>query len=201
MDDSGILLHRCATLDRVVLVISIYTSLLYAIIYDFFVIIPFAFATIRGFKPESIGLIYITLFIGFAMAASNYLFIQEGINRRLRAKSGKTMLPPETSLIHAIYGCALAPVGLFLFAWTVPFTSKQSKMVGTSGGSGCICDADHCQRFSVFLMLFRVVGTAPCLACLFFPFRRIASVQTCTGLFRPSGLCSCVLGPCRHLHR
>ncbi len=38
------------------LVISIYTSLLYAIIYDFFVIIPYAFATIRGFKPESIGL-------------------------------------------------------------------------------------------------------------------------------------------------
>lgn len=109
--------------DRVVLVISIYTSLLYAIIYDFFVIIPFAFATIRGFKPESIGLIYLTLFIGFALAASNYLFIQEAINRRIRTKSGKTMLPPETSLIHAIYGCSLAPVGLFLFAWTIPFAN------------------------------------------------------------------------------
>ncbi|SJX63631.1 related to YHK8-putative mediator of drug efflux [Sporisorium reilianum f. sp. reilianum] len=109
--------------DRVVLVISIYTSLLYAIIYDFFVIIPFAFASIRRFKPESIGLIYIALFIGFSMAAGNYLFIQSAINKRIRAKSGKTMLPPETSLIHAIYGCALAPVGLFLFAWTVPFTN------------------------------------------------------------------------------
>ncbi|SPO45579.1 related to YHK8 - putative mediator of drug efflux [Moesziomyces antarcticus] len=109
--------------DRVVLVISVYTSLLYAIIYDFFVIIPFAFASIRRFKPEAIGLIYITLFIGFAMASSNYVFVQEAINRRIRAKTGKTVLPPEASLIHAIYGCALAPVGLFLFAWTVPFTS------------------------------------------------------------------------------
>lgn len=62
--------------------------------------------------------------MGFAMAVSNYVFIQERINRRIRAKSGKTMLPPETSLIHAIYGCALAPVGLFLFAWTVPFTGE-----------------------------------------------------------------------------
>lgn len=112
--------------DRVVLVISIYTSLLYAIIYDFFVIIPFAFVSIRHFNPESIGLIYIALFIGFSMAAGNYLFLQSAINRRIRAKSGKTVLPPETSLIHAIYGCALAPVGLFLFAWTVPFTSKWS---------------------------------------------------------------------------
>ena len=115
--------------DAVVLVISIYTSLLYAIIYDFFVIIPFAFVSIRRFKPESIGLIYLTLFIGFAMAAGNYLFIQGAINRRIGAKSGKTTLPPETSLIHAIYGCALAPVGLFLFAWTVPFTSKSSLLL------------------------------------------------------------------------
>lgn len=110
--------------DRVVLVISIYTSLLYAIIYDFFVIIPLAFATIRGFEPESIGLMYITLFIGVSMSACNYYFIQEAINRRIRAKSGKKVLPPETSLIHAIYGCLLAPVGLFLFAWTIPFTSE-----------------------------------------------------------------------------
>ncbi|EST04881.2 Major facilitator superfamily [Kalmanozyma brasiliensis GHG001] len=109
--------------DRVVLVVSIYTSLLYAIIYDFFVIIPLAFVTIRGFQAESIGLIYITLFIGFAMASANYLFIQGAINRRLRAKRGEVMLPPETSLIHSIYGCSLAPVGLFLFAWTVPFTN------------------------------------------------------------------------------
>uniref|UniRef100_V5E3X1 Uncharacterized protein n=1 Tax=Kalmanozyma brasiliensis (strain GHG001) TaxID=1365824 RepID=V5E3X1_KALBG len=109
--------------DRVVLVVSIYTSLLYAIIYDFFVIIPLAFVTIRGFQAESIGLIYITLFIGFAMASANYLFIQGAINRRLRAKRGEVMLPPETSLIHSIYGCSLAPVGLFLFAWTVPFTT------------------------------------------------------------------------------
>ncbi|KAJ9477844.1 putative drug/proton antiporter YHK8 (putative) [Pseudozyma hubeiensis] len=108
--------------DRVVLVISIYTSLLYAIIYDFFVIIPLAFASIRGFRPESIGLVYITLFLGFSIAACNYLFVQEAINRRIRTKTGKQMLPPETSLIHAIYGCSLAPVGLFLFAWTVPFT-------------------------------------------------------------------------------
>jgi hypothetical protein len=113
-----------------VLVISIYTSLLYAIIYDFFVIIPFAFASIRRFKPESIGLIYITLFIGFAMASSNYVFVQEAINRRIRAKTGKTVLPPETSLFHAIYGCAFAPVGLFLFAWTVPFTSEHPPGTG-----------------------------------------------------------------------
>ncbi len=118
--------------DRVVLVISVYTSLLYAIIYDFFVIIPFAFASIRRFKPEAIGLIYITLFIGFAMASSNYVFVQEAINRRIRAKTGKTVLPPEASLIHAIYGCALAPVGLFLFAWTVPFTSECLPSIETT---------------------------------------------------------------------
>lgn len=109
------------------LVISIYTSLLYAIIYGFFVIIPFAFTSIRGFKPESIGLMYLSLLIGFSIAAANYLLGQGYINRRIRAKTGKTTLAPETSLIHAIYGCALAPVGLFLFAWTVPFASTYYK--------------------------------------------------------------------------
>lgn len=161
--------------DRVVLVISIYTSLLYAIIYDFFVIIPFAFVTIRGFKPESIGLIYITLFIGFTMASANYLFIQGAINRRIRAKSGEAMLPPETSLIHSIYGCSLAPVGLFLFAWTVPFTSKWTGVIR--------------RRVSRDTMLTSVL-----LFC-------ITATQTCIGSCQLSASYCCVLDRCRHSHR
>lgn len=137
------------------LVIALYTSLLYAIIYDFFVIIPFAFASNRGFKPESIGLIYITLFIGFSIAACNYLFIQESINRHIRAKTGKSTLSPETSLIHAIYGCAFAPVGLFLFAWTVPFTSRFPKNNVVTATVYCDSDTSHvCPLFCLLSRIF-----------------------------------------------
>lgn len=164
--------------DRVVLVISIYTSLLYAIIYDFFVIIPFAFASIRGFRPESIGLIYITLFLGFSIAACNYLFVQEAINRRIRKKTGKTMLPPETSLIHAIYGCSLAPAGLFLFAWTVPFTSK--------------C-------FAFDLTIYLVHDAFGSHLTLLAHYRSPRSEQMSTGSCLPSASYCCALDQCRLL--
>ena len=110
-----------AKTDAVVLVITIYTSLLYAIIYDFFVIVPITFSTIRRFEPEQVGLVYIALILGFTLAATNYLTAQQYFNARKRREMGTIMIPPEHGLLHAIYGCLLAPVGLFLFAWTAPF--------------------------------------------------------------------------------
>ncbi|PWN54055.1 MFS general substrate transporter, partial [Violaceomyces palustris] len=111
--------------DRVVLAISIYTSLLYATIFGFFIIIPYTFATIRAFQPESVGLIYISLLIGFSLAALNYLGAQEQFNRRTREKLASATIPPETNMIHAIYGCSLAPIGLFIFAWTAPYPRES----------------------------------------------------------------------------
>ncbi|KAJ6569429.1 major facilitator superfamily domain-containing protein [Mycena capillaripes] len=111
--------------EPVVMLISIYLSVLYGILYGFFEAFTVVFLEIRGFKTTSYGLTYIALGLGFLFAY--FLLITTG--QQLYVKSAKAAAakgvptPPEARLALAYFGAILCPISLFIFAWTAPFKS------------------------------------------------------------------------------
>lgn len=110
-----------------VLAITLYLSLLYAVLYGFFVEIPLAFQNIRGYSERQMGIVYLSLLIGFMIGAMILSFVQHHFTQkehtRVQESKGGSTFQLETLLVQAIYGTWLAPIGLFLFAWTAPFPS------------------------------------------------------------------------------
>jgi DHA1 family multidrug resistance protein-like MFS transporter len=95
-----------------VLVICIYLSLLYGVLYAFFEV----------FSEESTGLVFISLLVGFFFAVPVIGVWQQRYEARLRASLPQgAPFPPEAKLQQTLWAGALPPIGLFIFAWTAPF--------------------------------------------------------------------------------
>jgi DHA1 family multidrug resistance protein-like MFS transporter len=99
--------------EPVIAVMMIYMALLYALLYGFFVSIPYAFQDLRGFSLQGLGLVYLSLVVGFSFGALTLASFQHQVNKRAFDR--------ETLLVQALGGALLVPAGLFLFAWTAPF--------------------------------------------------------------------------------
>ncbi|PWN86772.1 MFS general substrate transporter, partial [Acaromyces ingoldii] len=116
-------INNLARTEPVVLVICIYLSLLYGILYGFFEVFPYVFRDIRQWSGESTGLIFISLLVGFFAAVVVVLVPQRLHEKKVYAMQADGKMPPETKLQQMLWAGALPPIGLFIFAWTAPFTS------------------------------------------------------------------------------
>ncbi|KAJ7819511.1 major facilitator superfamily domain-containing protein [Mycena leptocephala] len=111
--------------EPVVTLVSIYLSILYSILYSFFEAFGVVYLEIRGFKSTSYGLTYIALGLGFLAA---YVLLATS-GQQLYVKGAKAAAakgiptPPEARLGLTYFGAIVAPISLFLFAWTAPFPS------------------------------------------------------------------------------
>lgn len=111
-------------LDPAVGFTSVYTALVYAIYYSFFEVFPIVYGpghegtVTHGYHMNAgqIGLIFLCILVAVLIAVPSYflyikyMFIPEIMQKGLTA--------PERRLIPAMFVSFLAPVGLFLFAWT-----------------------------------------------------------------------------------
>lgn len=113
-------------LDPAILFSSIYTGLVYAIFYSFFEIFPLVYIDIYGMNLGEMGLAFLTVPIGVALAMSlYYCFLFWVINPRIRIEG---LAGPEQRLIPAIFASVVIPIGLFIFGfasrlsihWAVP---------------------------------------------------------------------------------
>lgn len=103
--------------------VSIYLSLLYAILYGFFEAFSLVWLRIRGFSTTSYGLTYISLGLGFLLGCILLATVGVRFYKQQAAKAaalGKKT-PPEARLGLSFVAGFLAPVSLFIFAWTAPF--------------------------------------------------------------------------------
>lgn len=115
------------------MVICLYLSLLYGILYAFFIVIPYTFSGLRHWTNESTGLIFISLLVGFFGALIVIGFFQQRYEARVRASLAEGVpMPPEAKLQQALWAGLLPPIGLFIFAWTAPFASVH--WIGASVG-------------------------------------------------------------------
>ncbi|KAJ7452164.1 major facilitator superfamily domain-containing protein [Mycena galericulata] len=110
--------------EPVVMLISLYLSTLYGILYGFFEAFTVVYLEIRGFSSTSYGLTYISMGLGFLFACLLLRTIgQSAYVKRHRADSAKGLpTQPEARLVLAYFGAILSPISLFIFAWTAPFT-------------------------------------------------------------------------------
>ncbi|KAJ7160957.1 major facilitator superfamily domain-containing protein [Mycena filopes] len=109
--------------EPVVMLVSIYLSILYGILYGFFEAFGVVYLEIRGFKTTSYGLTYIGLGLGFFFAC--VLMVSYGQNEYIKSEQAAAAkglhTPPESRLALAYLGAILCPISLFIFAWTAPF--------------------------------------------------------------------------------
>ncbi|KAK5070618.1 Synaptic vesicle transporter SVOP [Lithohypha guttulata] len=117
-------------LEPIVLFISLYMSVLYGLLYMFFVAYPVVYQAGKGWGRGSTGLMFIPLAIGVILSAFCAPFVNKHYLRLCaRAPNGKP--PAEARLIPMMYSCWFIPVGLFIFAWTsYPSLSYWGPMMG-----------------------------------------------------------------------
>ncbi|KAM3075433.1 hypothetical protein ACMFMG_007581 [Clarireedia jacksonii] len=100
--------------EPIVLVLSIYSALLYGTLYMFFGAVPIVFQDHRGWNEGNTGLAFIGLVVGILIGLL-YMFPEHRRYQKIVDRGAET---PESRLPCSIIGCIAIPIGIFWFAWT-----------------------------------------------------------------------------------
>lgn len=108
--------------EPIVMVVCFYTSLLYGLLYGTLLFFPYVWSTKRGFTPVQVGYTYFAVLAGF-MTSTALLgsWIQHSAYKR--AYDSTSQPAPEVRIRSGVWAITAVPVGLFIFAWTGPFTN------------------------------------------------------------------------------
>ncbi|KAH9904402.1 MFS general substrate transporter [Xylariomycetidae sp. FL2044] len=99
-----------------VLLISIYSAIVYGILYLIFTAFPIVFQGERHWSQGIAGLSYIGVMIGQLLAMFLYVYLETVYRKRIAKNPAKAT--PEARLDPAMIGSVILPAGLFWFAWT-----------------------------------------------------------------------------------
>ncbi|KAJ5569597.1 uncharacterized protein N7459_009027 [Penicillium hispanicum] len=102
--------------EPIVLLLSIYMSIIYGTLYMLFAAYPIVFQEVRGWSEGVGGLAFLGILVGMVIAVL-YTFPE---NARYAKKCSQTTdrLAPEVRLPPSMVGGVALPIGLFWFAWT-----------------------------------------------------------------------------------
>jgi hypothetical protein len=106
--------------DPISLLVAIYLSVVYALLYMLFTIYPIVFRHMRGWNAGVSELPLIGTVIGACLGGA-IIFLNTARERK-RVEAGHQMTP-EDRLLMAMLGGVLFPVTMFWFGWTANFTS------------------------------------------------------------------------------
>ncbi|KAI1140226.1 MFS general substrate transporter [Hypoxylon sp. FL0543] len=103
--------------ELVLVLMTLYMSLVYGTLYLFFEAYPISFQEERGWSPGVGALPFLGLTVGVVCGNLTIGFITV---RRFKKKylEGGNKVAPEERLIPMMIGAAILPIGLFWFAWT-----------------------------------------------------------------------------------
>ncbi|KAK3335825.1 major facilitator superfamily domain-containing protein [Cercophora scortea] len=102
--------------EMIVFLISLYMSVLYGLLYMFFVAYPIIFQKGKGYSAGTTGLMFIPLAVGVVGSAMCAPIVNANYLKMVKKYNGKP--PAEVRLIPMMLSCWLVPIGLFIFAWT-----------------------------------------------------------------------------------
>ncbi|KAF2083785.1 MFS multidrug transporter-like protein [Saccharata proteae CBS 121410] len=103
-------------MEPIVFFISVYMSVLYGLLYMFFVAYPVVYQEGKGWSAGSTGLMFIPLAVGVVASAVCSPWVNKDYLKRAAKYNGKP--PAEIRLIPMMISCWFIPIGLFIFAWT-----------------------------------------------------------------------------------
>lgn len=103
------------TREPIVLILSMYTALVYGILYGLFAAFPIVFQRHRHFTSGESGLAFLGIGVGIFIA----LLLAPLENKRyMRAvQKGGGDVPPEQRLVGGCVAAVLLPTSLIWFAW------------------------------------------------------------------------------------
>lgn len=107
---------RMLVLEPIVLLLSIYMSFIYGLLYLFLTAYPIVFQRIHGFSPGVGGLPFFGMIIGQLSAGLFIVLRQPSYQKKLAANSDRPI--PEWRLPEVIIGGAAFSLGLFWFGWS-----------------------------------------------------------------------------------
>ncbi|GJC83337.1 putative MFS-type transporter SPBC409.08 [Colletotrichum liriopes] len=102
--------------ELIVFLISIYMSVLYGLLYMFFVAFPIIYQKRKGYSASSTGLMFIPLAVGVLCSAACSPWVNKHYLKLVAKHNGHP--PAESRLIPMMLSCWFIPIGLFIFAWT-----------------------------------------------------------------------------------
>lgn len=115
--------------ELIVFLVSLYMSVLYALLYMFFVAFPIIYQEGKGWNAGKTGLMFIPLAVGVLLSAACAPLVNKDYLRRAAKYNGHP--PPELRLIPMMFSCWFVAVGLFIFAWTsYPHVSWAGPAIG-----------------------------------------------------------------------
>jgi len=115
--------------ELIVFLLSVYMSVLYGLLYMFFVAFPVVYQEGKGFSASKTGLMFIPIAVGVICSAACSPLVNKHYLKLAAKYDGKP--PAEVRLIPMMASCWLIPVGLFIFAWTsYPRLSLWGPMMG-----------------------------------------------------------------------
>lgn len=103
-------------LEPIVFFISVYMSVLYGLLYMFFIAFPIIYQEGKGFLASTTGLMFIPIAVGVLLSATLSPLVNKLYLSQCRKYSGRP--PAEARLVPMMVSCWFIPVGLFIFAWT-----------------------------------------------------------------------------------
>lgn len=113
--------------EPIVVVLSLYASLVFAILFGFFEAYPVIYRGVYGMGEGTSGLAFIGIGVGLLFATAIYIYIDRTVfyplnadgTRGRRDENGQLIInPPEMYLLPAKVGAPFLPISLFWQAWT-----------------------------------------------------------------------------------
>lgn len=101
--------------EPIILLLSIYMSFIYGILYLFFSAYPLVFVGVHHFSPGVAGLTFFGMIVGQLLAGVTVILQQPWYNRKLAANNGLPI--PEWRLPSIMAGGIAFAVGIFWFGW------------------------------------------------------------------------------------
>lgn len=124
--------------ELIVFLLSLYMSVLYGLLYMFFVAFPIIYQKGKGYSAGKTGLMFIPVAVGVLLSAACSPLINKHYLTLVHKHNGSP--PAEARLIPMMFSCWFIPIGLFIFAWTsyVDLSWAGPAMGGFSVGFGFI---------------------------------------------------------------
>ncbi|KAF7549607.1 hypothetical protein G7Z17_g6269 [Cylindrodendrum hubeiense] len=102
--------------ELIVFLISVYMSVLYGLLYMFFVAFPIIYQGGKGYSSGKTGLMFIPVAVGVLLSAACAPLVNKHYMKMVNKHNGHP--PAEVRLIPMMISCWCIPIGLFIFAWT-----------------------------------------------------------------------------------
>ncbi|KAF2455437.1 major facilitator superfamily domain-containing protein [Lineolata rhizophorae] len=103
-------------LELIVFLISVYMSVLYGLLYMFFIAYPVIYQEGKGYSASITGLMFIPIAVGVLLSAACSPLVNKHYLHLVEKHNGNP--PAEVRLIPMMVSCWCIPIGLFIFAWT-----------------------------------------------------------------------------------